>query len=136
MRTARSIVAAFGTFAGILYFGWLLYYFLDVSGSVEEAKTIGLWPTLVGLGVLGLLLCLLFIWRIGRIFRPRSPGPGVRGGPGTPTGDGEGGFDADAVLARYMARQSAEAAAGSPAAPPAQGGGGPARRPSFGRRIT
>ena len=134
MRTAKSIVAAFGTFAAIIYFGWLLYYFLDVSGSVQEAKTNGLGPTLVGLGVLGLLFCLLFIWRIGRIFRPRSSGPGVRGGPGTPTGDGEGGFDADAVVARYLAQRPAGATAtGFSAAPSSREGGG-AAKPAFGRR--
>ena len=137
MRSLKSVFGLIGALFAIVYCGGLIYYFLDLSGSVQEAETEGLGPTLLGLGAVGLLFCLVFIVRIVRIFaRPRSPGSGGRSGPDASTGDGEGGFDADAVLARYMARQSAEAAPGSPAAPRARDGGGPARRQSFGRRIT
>ena len=123
-----------GALVPILYCGYLLYYFLDISGSVEEAKVDGLGPTLMGLAVVGLLFCIPFLVKIVRLFKgPRSPGAGGNGGPDAPTGDG--GFDADAVIARYMARQSAQAAPSSPAAPPASGGRGPVGRPSFGRKI-
>jgi hypothetical protein len=96
----------------------------------------GLGPTLLGLGTIGLLFCIVLIVKLVRMFaRPRSPGSGGRNGPDAPPDDGEDGFDADAVVARYMARRSAEAASGSPRlAPPAQGGG-PAGRPSFGRKT-
>jgi hypothetical protein len=133
MKSAFGVIGALGA---ILYCGRLLYYFLDLSGSVQEAERDGLGPTLLGLGVVGLLFCILLIVKIVRIFAgPRSPGSGGRGGPDASTHDGEGGFDADAAIARYMASRSTEAARGSPAAPLEHEGGGPARRPSFGRKI-
>ena len=136
MRTLKSGFGVIGALVPILYCGGLLYYFLDLSGSVQEAETDGLGPTLLGLGAVGLLFCVLLIVKIVRIFGgPRSPRSGGRGGPDSSTHDDEGGFDADAVVARYMARRSAEAAPGSPAAPPAHESGGPARRPGFGRKI-
>jgi hypothetical protein len=134
MRNLKSVFGVIGALVPVLYWGGLFYYFLDVSGSVQEAETIGLGPTLLGLGVVGLLFCIPLIVKIVRIFAgPRSPGSGGRGGPDASADDDEGGFDADAVVARYMARRPAEAAPGSPA--PAHEAGGPARRPSFGRKI-
>ena len=135
MRNLKSVFGLIKALGPVLYCGSLLYYFLDVAGSVQEAETIGLGPTLLGLAAVGLLFCIPLIVKIVRIFaRPRSPGSGGRDGPDAPTHDGEGGFDADAVVARYMARRSPEAAPSSPAAPPAHEGGGPARRPGFGRK--
>ena len=134
MRTLKSVFGVIGAVVPVLYCGGLLYYFLDLSGSVQEAEQDGLGPTLLGLGIVGLLFCIPLIVKIVRIFAgPRSPGSGGRGGPDASTHDGE--FDADAAVARYMARRSAEAAPGSPAAPPAHERGGPARRPGFGRKI-
>jgi hypothetical protein len=113
------------------YCGSLLYYFFDLSGSVEDVKTNGLGPTLLGLGAVGLVLSILLILRIVRLFaRPPSPGSGGD----TPAPDEESGFDADAAIARYMAQRSAEAVPNPPLARPALGGGGPTRRGSFGRR--
>ena len=132
MRTFKSVFGVIGALVPILYCGGLLYYFLDLSGSVQEAKADGLGPTLMGLGAVGLLFCTLLIMRIARIFvGPRSPGSG----PDASMHDGEGEFDPDAAVARYMARRSAEAAPGPPATPPAHESGGPASRPAFGRRI-
>jgi hypothetical protein len=138
MPTLKSIVGVIGGLAAVLYCGGLLYYFLDVSGSVHEAQEIGLGPTLLGLGAVGLLFCIVLIVRIVRIFfaGPRAPGSDGRGGPDASTHDGEDGFDADALVARYMARRSTQAAPGSPAAPPAHEGVGQASRPSFGRKIS
>lgn len=136
MRTLKPVFGVIGALVPVLYWGGLFYYFFNVAGSVQEAEEIGLGPTLLGLGVVGLLFCIPLIVKIVRIFAgPRSPGSGGGGGADASTHDDEGGFDADAVVARYMARRSAEAAAGAPAAPPAHGGGGPARRPGFGRKI-
>jgi hypothetical protein len=136
MRTWKSVFGVIGAFVPILYCGGLLYYFLDLSGSVQEAETDGLGPTLLGLGTVGLLFCIPLIVKIVRIFAgPRSPGPGGRDGPDASTHDGEDVFDADAVLARYMARLSAEAAPGSSPARPAHEGGRPSRPRSFGRKI-
>ena len=134
MRTLKSVFGVTRALVPVLYCGGLLYYFLDVSGSVQEAETIGLGPTLLGLGVVGLLFCIPLILKIVRIFaRPRSPGSG--GGPDTSGRDDESGIEADAAIARYMARQSAQAAPNAPIVSLAREGGGPARRPGFGRKI-
>jgi hypothetical protein len=109
----------------VLYCGILIYYFLDISGSLRGAKTIGLTPTLLGLGVVGLLFCIPLIVTLMRMFSgPRSP----ESGPNA-SGD-DNGFDADAAVARYMAQQPAK---GTSAAP-SYGRGGPVKRSSFGRR--
>jgi hypothetical protein len=119
MRALKSVFIVIGALVPIVYCGRLLYYFLDLSGSAQEAESDGLGPTLLGLGLVGLLFCIALIVKIIRIFAtPRSPGSGGRTGPDPSTPDGDGGFDADAVRARYMARRSTEAAPGSPAAPP------------------
>jgi hypothetical protein len=131
MRTLKSVFGVIGALFPVVYCGGLIYYFFDVSGSWQNAQEIGLGPTLLGLGAVGLLFCIPLIVKIVGIFvGPRSPG---RGGPNASTHDAE--FDADAVVARYMARRSTDAAPGSPAAPPAHDGGGPAGRPSFGRKV-
>src|SRR6185295_18842263 len=122
MRALKSVFGVIGALVPVVYCGSLLYYFLDLSGSVHEAETDGLGPTLLGLGVVGLLFCIPHIVKIVRSFAgPRSPGSAGRDGPDASTHDGE--FDADAVLARHIARRSTEAATGSPAAPPASDGG-------------
>jgi len=132
----KSVIGVIGTLAVILYCGRLLYYFLDLTGSVQEAEMNGLGPTLLGLGAVALLFCIVLIVKVVWMFAgPRSPGSGGRGSPGASTDDAEVGFDADAAVARYMARRSAEAASCSPPAPPAHEVGGPTRRVSFGRKI-
>jgi hypothetical protein len=134
MQTLKSVFGVIGALVPVLYWGGLFYYFFDVSGSWHDAQEIGLAPTLLGLAAVGLLFCIPLILKIVRLFVGlRSPGSGGRGGSDASTSDG--GFDADAVLARYMAGRSAQAAPDSPAAPPADEGGGPTGRPSFGRRI-
>lgn len=143
----KSVLGLIGVLVPVLYCGGLLYYFLDVSGSVENAEDIGLGPTILGLAGIGLLFCIPLVVKSVRMFAgPRSPGAsgkgGGRGGPDASTHDDEGGgesgpdggINADAVVARYMARRSAEAAAGSPATASTHEGG-PVRPSGFGRRI-
>ncbi len=131
----KSVLGVIGALLPIIYCGGLIYYFLDLTGSVREADTIGLGPTLIGLTVVGLLFCIPLIVKIVRIFLgPRSPGPSGRGGQDASTRDGKDGFDPDAAVARYLAQRSAETAPGTPPAPPAHESG-PATRPSFGRKI-
>ena len=134
MRNLKLALGVIGALVPILYCGGLIYYFVDMSGSVEDAQTIGLGPTLLGLTIVGLLFCAALVVKVLRIFmEARAPGSDGRGGSGASTPDGD--FDPDAVLARYMAQRSAEGASGAPAAPPAQDGGGPAARSGFGRRV-
>ena len=130
MRTLKSTFGVMGAFLPMLYCGGLLYYFLDISGSVKEATDSGLGPTLLGLGIAGLLFFIPLILKVVRLFaRPRPPGSG--NGPDVPAHDDEGGFDADAAIARYMAQRPVEAASNAPAPAPK---GGMAGRPGFGRR--
>jgi hypothetical protein len=131
-KTASGLIRAL---VPVLYFGSLLYYFFDVSGgSIENANMLGLGPTLLGLGIVGLIFCIPLAIRIARILNgPRTPGSG--GGPGRPAPDDDDGFDADAVVARYLAQRPAEAIPNAPSARPAPKDGGPATPTGFGRRI-
>jgi len=136
MQNFKSIRGVIGALIPVLYCGGLLYYFLDVAGSVQEAEEIGLGPTVLGLSAVGLLFSIPLILKVLRLFRRLRP-PGSNGGDD----DDNGGFDADAAIARYLARRSAEEAA-VPAPRPAPQSGGPGKpgpgsgfhRPSFGRK--
>jgi hypothetical protein len=136
MRSLKSVFGVSGALMPVIYCGGLLYYFIDLSESMDEATKSGLGPTELGLGAVGLLFCIPLLVKVVRFFgKLRSPASSGRGDPDASTKDDEKGFDADAVLARYMARQSAEVSPGAPAAPPAHEGGEAVSRPSFGRRI-
>ncbi len=133
MRGFKSAFDMFRAFMPVIYCGGMLFYFLYVSGgSLENVNMLGLGPTLLGLGIVGLIFCIPLAIRLVRLFGgPRTPGSG---GPGRSATDDEDGFDADAVVARYMAQRPTEAIATSPAAPPTPKGGGPIRPVGFGRR--
>jgi hypothetical protein len=112
----------------VIYCGSLVYYFLDISGSAEEAAALGLGPTVLGLGGVGLLFSIPLIIKVMRVFNgPRSPGSG----PDMPARDDESGAEADAAIARYMARRSEQASLSVPIVSPV--GRAPAR--GFGRKI-
>ena len=134
MRTMKSVFGVIGAAVPILYCGVLLYYFLDQSGgSLATAKEIGLGPTVIGLAAVGGLFCLAFIARLIWMFAgSRSQASAARIGSSTTTHDDDSDFDADAVIARHMARRSADAGSGAASA---ADGSGPAR-PSFGRKGT
>ena len=127
LRVIRGIVP-------IIYCGYLVYYFLDVSGSVQEAANDGLGPTILGLGAVGLLFSVPFILNIVR-FLAGLHAAGRGGGGGSAASKQDDTFDADAVIARYQAQQSTPAGPSTPAAPFAPKGGGPAKGPSFGRKT-
>jgi hypothetical protein len=121
---------AIRTIVPVLYCGGLLVYFIHVGGSVDGAISIGLGPTLLGLSAVGLLFSIPLIVAIFRISRgTRPPGSDRRGWPH----DGGDGFDADAVIARYLADGPTQAAA-SPPAPSPSSAGDAAKRTVFGRR--
>jgi hypothetical protein len=124
MGSFKSVFGVFGALLPVVYCGSLLYYFLDLSGSMDEAVTNGLGPTVVGLGAVGLLCCIPLLIKVVGLFS----GARARGRASAPTQEPEGEFDADAVLARYMAKQANAA--------PAPERGAPAARTSFGRKIT
>jgi len=106
---------------------------------VQGVQDVGLGPTVIGLGVVSLLFCIPLVLKLVRLFSgPRSPGP-RRDAPDADDDD-DGGAAADAIIARYMARQAAEAEAQSKTQSstsfprPAQKSSGPAK-PSFGRKT-
>jgi hypothetical protein len=71
---AKSVFGVIAALVPVLYCGGLLYYFLDNTGSVEDATAIGLGPTLLGLGAIGLIFCIPLIVKAVRLFSgPRSP---------------------------------------------------------------
>jgi hypothetical protein len=132
MRTNPTFRAISMIFPAV-YFGGLFYYFFHMSGSIQEAEDIGLGPTLIELAVLGLLFSIPLIYGIVRMILTRRHRPGAHGGPHDPDG-GESSFDADAMIARYLARKSEEEAASARASSPARGNG--ASKPAgFGRRT-
>ncbi|MEP6828930.1 MAG: hypothetical protein ABI963_01205 [Rhizomicrobium sp.] len=138
MQTFKSVFGVARAFGPVIYCGYLAYYFFDAGGSVQGVQDIGLGPTVLGLGAVGLLFCVPLVMKIVRMLRtPRSPGSGSGGD--APSDDDDGGAAADAAIARYMARKakedtSAKPSTGALSPRPAQHSSGPARRPIFGRK--
>jgi hypothetical protein len=131
MGTLKSAFGVIGALVGLLYCVGLFYYFFGFAESLEDAERNGLGVALLSMGVFGLLFLVVLILRITRLFGgPRSPGSYRRDGAGGSTDD-EGGFDADATIARYLASRATD----SPAAPVAHQSAEPARSPGFGRRT-
>jgi hypothetical protein len=133
MRTFKAVLGVIGALIPVLYFGYLAYYFFDVGGSVEEVQTIGLGPTVMGLAIVVLLFCIPLFFKMSRLFGgPRSPKSG--GDADRPASTDESGFDVDAAIARYMARQAAQPAPVATAAAPSRKAPEPVKGPSFGRK--
>ena len=131
----KSVFGLAGVVVPVLYCGYLAYYFFDVGGSVQGVQDTGLGPTVIGLGVVALLFCIPLALKVVRFFTgPRTPGSHGIVPPRTKLADDDdddGGAAADAIIARYMARQAEEAkASGARPAPKS----GPAK-PSFGRKL-
>lgn len=138
MRSVKSIFGMIGTLFAIAYCGGLVFYFLNLSGSMQEVQNIGLGPTVMGLGGLGVLFCIVLIVQLIRfILKTRS-----RGGDGPGAADGgkdKGGFDAEAAFNRYMAQRAADGDAAAPMAPPTTSSfnnSGAPRPQGFGRKKT
>lgn len=126
MRSLKNSFGVIGALVPIAYCIGLLYYFLDLSGSVQEATEDGLGPTMLGLGAVSLILSIPLIMKVVRMIAgTRSPRLAERDGRDSPAR--EGGVDPDAVLARYLSTRPAEAAATKEGEPP--------NRPTFGRKI-
>jgi hypothetical protein len=128
MRTNPTF-RAIGSIVPFFYCGGLLIYFIHQGGSVEGAISMGLGPTLLGLAIVELLFSIPVIVVIFLIFRrTRSRRSDGHGGPSGPH-DGEDAFDADAVVARYLARGPAHTTG-----PPAPSPGAAPKPTGFGRR--
>jgi len=137
METIKRVFGVLAALGPVVYCGGLAFYFFQTSGSAEEVQTMGLGPTVLGLTLVGVILCIPLFFRLARLFA-RSRMPGSRGGGGPDCGllddDREGSKAADEVIARYLANRSS---APSPAAtfePSARLGPASPARTGFGRR--
>lgn len=133
---AKSILKLVLALVPVIYCAGLVFYFMDVTGSVEGTWGIGLGPTVLGLGVIGLLFCIPLLLKLFRALSgPGAPKSDGQGGPTTPprkhNDEEESGIDPDAAIARYMARQAAEAAVPAAAS---RASSGPAKPGGFGQR--
>ena len=151
MRSLKNIVGILGALIGILYCGGLIFYFiggwgelgvfkalLDTESGLAGANALGLGPTILGLGIIGSIFVAVLLVRIMLLVLRRDAPPGGRSGPsGKAVPDEKSGADADAMIARYMAKQPAAAAPAPPQQPtphPAAHRALAPQRPSFGRR--
>jgi len=134
MKSTKTALGFFFALLPILYCGGLVYYFVGVPGRMRSSLPLPsgatdgimkeLGPTVIGLGAFGILFALMFVLKVMRAATgrtARTPAAKVEIDEGEP-------FDADAALARYMARKAA-GEVDEPVAPtPASTGGG------FGRK--
>ena len=131
MRAFKVILAVLP----VIYCGVLLFYFLDQGGANDAPVAEGLGPTVIGLGVVGLLFCIPLVFKLIRlVVTPRGPGSD----PDGPALEEETPFDADAALARYLARKQAEMqvqGAMPPSIAPSPQHDAKPQRPSFGRKT-
>ena len=135
MRKVKSGLGVIAALLPVLYCGGLVYYFIDASGSIRAVSEIGLGPTVLGLAAVGLLFCIPLLLKIARFSSgPRSPNSDGSGGPDTYLPDGESGFDAAAVVERYLASRPADHVSAPVIAPRPARTGGAGKRSSFGRK--
>ncbi len=138
MRTTKTFLGLIGGLLPILFFGGLFLYFTTVNNASFGLLDGVLGPTRIGLGALTILFALLFLWRLKRAATP----PPAKASLSTADGqieEAKSDFDADAAMARYLARRTSGVAV-----PPAQPSrpsqptvdGVPIRPGGFGRKGT
>jgi len=129
----KSVIGLILNLVAVVYCFGLDYYFIHNCGSLQEAENQGLGPTVWGLAIVGLLFCIPVLLKLVLVFiELRKPRLGGGAGGSSPGGDDK--FDADAVVARYLAAGQSETVSSSPGSTRLVGGGGSAKRPGFGRR--
>lgn len=139
MRTMKSTLGLIGAAIPVLYCGGLLLYFNGVNSSFGGMLGSALGPTMVGLGVIGLLFLIPLVLKIRKLAAgpgaPPAPGAGGSGGGPVDQAPQEerSDFDPDAAIARYMAKRPPGPR--GPASPfAAHEGGRPAGPAGFGRK--
>lgn len=130
MRTTKSFFGLVMALVPVLWFGGLALYFNHVRNLGGGLFDGALGPTIVGLGALGLLFLVLFLWRLRRTAAPPAPPKSGLGPMDAALEETKSDFDPDAAIARYLARRSA----GGPGAGSTSEGDGPVRPGSFGRK--
>jgi len=131
MQTAKNWFGLIGALIPVLFFGGMFLYFGGVNDASYGLFDSALGPTRLGLGALTGFFLLLFLWRLSRLSRPPSA-PKTVGRADAEIEEGKSDFDADAAMARYLARRN-----GDTSVPRGAGFTPPADRPppgSFGRK--
>lgn len=133
MKGTGALIAAL---VPIAYCGAMVYYFFGVGGgSVQGVTAMGLGPTVLGLGALGLLFMVPLIVKMIRL-TTATPATGAKPRFADIPVEEEA-FDADAALARYLARKAEAREGFQPVADVTTDiDASPAIRPTFGRKIT
>jgi hypothetical protein len=132
MSSAKTVVGLIGALVPIAYCGGLVWYFTqgnELTGPVGQ----GLGPTVLGLGAVGLLFCIPLVFKLMKLAAPARPDPN-KPRDGADEEEAGSGFDADAALARYLARKAA-AGGEVPVAAAAPAPVVAAPRPGFGRKL-
>lgn len=135
MGSTKNAGAMIGALVPVAYCGAMAYYFFGVSGSsVHGVAAMGLGPTVLGLGAIGLLCCVPLIFRIWKLVGTPPPKTGARSAADISVE--EEAFDADAALARYLARKAAggDEPQTQTYAEPESAASAPGR-PAFGRKL-
>ncbi|HEX8365027.1 MAG TPA: hypothetical protein VF603_07070 [Allosphingosinicella sp.] len=129
-RTYSPALGIFRALMPVLFCGGFLVYFAGVERWTGVPVGDALTPTIFGLGLLTLLFAIPLVLRIARLLGP--PPPRRPGSPPRqePLADERSDFDADAAIARYLARREA----GGPPSPPAPAAAAPPP-PGFGRKT-
>jgi hypothetical protein len=119
----------------VLFCGGFLVYFAGVERWTGVPVGNGPAPTILGLGILTFLFAIPLVLRVARLLGPsppRKPGPAFRE---EPLAAERSDFDADAAIARYLARREAGGPPSpAPSAPAASAAAAPPR-PNFGRKT-
>lgn len=137
---AGNAFGAVGMMLPLVYFGGLIAYFSQVGGGLQGIIDIGLGPTVLGLTALGLLFSIKPLMLLLRLVAGTVTGTAGSSGKtaagASDADEARGDFDADDVLARYMAKRSAAPAPPADAQVSAQPvAPAPPPRPGFGRKA-
>ena len=129
MRTFKSVFGIIGALIPVLYCVGLLVYFVGVERWTGVPVGNALGPTILGLGVVGLLFSIPLVLRIRKLFVQPAQSKVEIQRTAQVFADEPSQFDPDAAIARYMAKRGQAEASVSPSDEPPP-------RPSFGRKRT
>ena len=105
MRTTKNWFGLAGALLPVLFCGGLLLYLNNVRGAFGGLLDSSLGPTMFGLGAFFVLFLLVFLFRLWTFANPPAAGPAARAEAALQAERSD--FDADAALARYLARRDA-----------------------------